>query len=259
MQRYSQCRNIIIDGDEFTKGILGLDWFPSSASRMAKINYENGVLSQLNAILSSTTGRVLIHEIASRSSKTMFIRPYHATPETGTCNATASPTDLAAATLRGTTALDGQGNLPAPGRPRTIGTGDGSDSVVNYNPSTFQTGSSCAVGPGATPDEILLHEMVHGSRQMAGRSVRERVLGNPNMDNYEEFVAIVVSNIYRSERGVPQLRSDHRGFNALTGPTTSPAVFRTTYSTYLGFMWVEQKDFVDGLARIGCAFNPLAP
>jgi hypothetical protein len=57
----------------------------------------------------------------------MIIKPYHPTPQTGQFNAYAQATNLAAATMKDTTALDSHGNLPAPGQARIIGTGTGSD------------------------------------------------------------------------------------------------------------------------------------
>ncbi|MPZ56828.1 MAG: hypothetical protein GEU91_10105 [Rhizobiales bacterium] len=255
MREYHQCRNIIVDGDEFTEGALGLDWFPSAASSQAKQKYETGILDALERLRKTWAGWSVITEIFQIQSRKMYIRPYHATA--GQCNATAKPTNVAAATLKGTTALDSRGNLPAPGQPRVIGTGSGSDTIINFSPETFQAGSVCATGPGATADEILLHEMVHGLRHMGGRAVREGVTGNPNMTNYEEFVAILVSNIFRSEKGIPNLRADHAGFNPLTGPNTNPATFVTSFRQYISHMSIEQPRMVQNLRTAGGVFNPL--
>lgn len=237
MREYRYARNIKIDGNAA---------------------HETGVVSQLDRLMQTFAGWAVITEAYYLSQRTMRIRPYVPTPESGQCNATATPTDGAAATLRGTTVLDRNDRLPAPGQPRVTGTGTGSDTIVRYSPTTFQPGSVCSTGPGATADEILLHEMIHGVRHMAGRAVREQVVGNPGMTNYEEFVAIVVSNIYRSERGLTQLRRDHAGFNVLNDATTDPAVFHTTYRTYFGHFWVEQQRLFDNLRRARCTFNPVA-
>jgi hypothetical protein len=246
--RYAKCFNIVIDGDEFPAG---------SPDRT---NHETGILRQLDRLITTWAGWAVITETyyLGRQGRKMTILPYHPTPATGVCNATARATDLAAATLRGTTALGPQGQLPAPGQPRVVGTGTGSDTILNYNPQTFSVGAACATGPGATADEILLHEMVHGVRQMAGRSVRESVTGNPGMDNYEEFVAILVSNIYRSEQGGTQLRADHAGFAALTGPTTNPQTFYNSHGRFVGYISTEQPRLVQNLRQVRpVAFNPL--
>jgi hypothetical protein len=143
----------------------------------------------------------------------------------------------------------------SPGRPAVIGEGTGSDTEIRFSPNTFAA-PGAPTGPGAKPDEILLHEMVHGLRQMAGRAVFEQVAGNPGMDNYEEFAAIVISNVYRSESGIAQLRKDHAGFSPLTGPETAAATFKSTYETYLSNMGVEQFQLCQNLRRVRCAFNP---
>jgi hypothetical protein len=72
------------------------------------------------------------------------------------------------------------------GQPAAIGTGTASDTEIRFSPSTF-TAAGAPTGPGARPDEILLHEMVHGLRQMKGRAIFEQINGNPGMDNYEEL------------------------------------------------------------------------
>jgi hypothetical protein len=142
-----------------------------------------------------------------------------------------------------------------PTQPPVIGTGTGSDTEIRFSPDTFAA-PGAPTGPGAKPDEILLHEMVHGLRQMAGRAVFEEVAGNPGMDNYEEFAAIVISNVYRSELGITQLRKDHTGFAPLSGPEATVATFKTTYQSYLLDMGVEQPQLCQNLRRVACVFNP---
>ena len=258
MRKYPNCLNIRIDGDEYTEGFLGLDWFPSAASEQKKTHFEQEVARILDTLGKAWVGWAVLTEIYNLPKRIMTIMPYYPTAKTGVCNATAGAKNLAAATLKGTTALDNQGRLPAPGQPRTIGTGEGSDTVIRYHPDTFAPPSPCVSGPGATADEILLHEMTHGLRQMMGRSVRESINGNPGMDNYEEFVAILVSNIYRSERGTAQLRMDHHGFAPLTGPTATPSGFETTYHGYLANFDIEQPRLFGNLRKANASFNPVA-
>jgi hypothetical protein len=250
---FSKCHNIKVDGDEYTAGFLGLDWFPSAGSSANKETYENDVISALNRIINTMTGWAVINEIFYRS-KGMVIKPFHPSAA-DPINAYATPNDLVAATLKDTTALDGSGN-PVPGR--IIGTGVGSDTIINFSSSVFASASGSPIGVGAAPDEILLHEMVHGLRQMMGRSVREKITGNPGMDNYEEFVAITVANVFRSERGGTTLRRDHHGFLPLTGPTTDPAIFKSTYNTWMIDIAIEQPRFAQNLGQAKAAFNPFA-
>jgi hypothetical protein len=256
MQLFSKCNNIQILGDEFTSGFLGLHWFPSAGSSANKQHYENDVLAALNRLIKTYTGWCVINEVYYQRPRQMLIMPYHPTPERGTFNATAAATDTAAATLKGTVARDEFGQLPEPGSARVIGTGAGSNTVINFTPSIFAGLPGAPTGPGATTDEILLHEMVHGLRQMMGRSVRETVVNAVLMDNYEEFAAIVVTNVYRSEVRMPQLRRDHWGFNPLTGTEATTAGFKSAYGSYLGYMDIETPRLCANLRRAGVAFNP---
>jgi hypothetical protein len=329
MQQFNLIPNIAVDGDEFTSGALGLDWFPSAAASASKRNYETGVLTMLTKLIRTWTGWAVMTEVFGKQKK-MVIRPYHPTPQTGQFNATAGAQDVRAATMQGTPVAGGQGygvatmnstvitgqrfyqgyrikiqgvrlgqrysmgfryrldnpsqitllafsssfgdhsndvkwegdtgNISwiiegSPGQPPVIGTGTGSDTEIRFSPDTFAA-PGAPTGPGAKPDEILLHEMVHGLRQMMGRAVFEQVAGNPGMDNYEEFAAIVISNVYRSELGITDLRKDHAGFSPLSGPETTAATFKSTYDRYLSAMDIEQPGLCQNLRRVQCTFNP---
>jgi hypothetical protein len=147
--------------------------------------------------------------------------------------------------------------MPGSGQ-RFTGTGVGSNVIVDFSATTY-TQPGAPTGPASSPHEILLHEMVHGLRQMTGRFVREPVVpgGNPHMDNYEEFVAIMISNLYRSELGLSPLRADHWQHEPLTGPTANLATFKATYRNWLLDLDVEQPRLCHNLRRVACAFNPL--
>jgi hypothetical protein len=255
MQVFTPCQNIVVDGDEFTSGFLGLDWFPSGGASSQKANYENETIRLLTDLMKKFTGWAIINEIYYMKKK-MTIRPFHPSKELGTFNAGAAPDDAKAATLKDTVVRDKNGNMPAPEN-RQTGTGEGSNTTIRFSASTWNPSSGAPAGPGASAIEILLHEMVHGLRQMAGRSVKESVIGNAGMDNYEEFVAIVVSNIFRSELGVVQLRQDHRGFSQLTGPTAASAGFKAAHSPYLSYLSMEQPRLCTNLRQVKVPFNPL--
>ena len=255
MQVFQACKNITISGDEFTSGFLGLHWFPSANSSANKSHYENDVVAGLTRLVKTYIGWCVINEIFFLSTRKMLIIPYKPTPTGGAFNATATADDLRAATMKDTTALSGTGQLPAPDD-RVVGTGTGSDTTIRFSPSIFAGVAGAPTGPGATPDEILLHEMLHGLRHMMGRAVKEGVVGSPGMDNYEEFAAIVVSNMFRSERGLTQLRKDHHGFIPLTGTLASTAGFKSAFSSYLTYMSMEQPRFCHNLRQAGLAFNP---
>src|SRR5262249_1448294 len=89
--------------------------------------------------------------------------------------------------------------------------GGGSDTVLYFTPGAGRS-SACsgAGGAGSQDDEVLLHELVHCLRRMQG-------LHNPvptvdkGYDNEEEFLAIVVTNVYMSVKygKTAQFRADH--------------------------------------------------
>jgi NleD-like pathogen effector protein (putative zinc metallopeptidase) len=85
------------------------------------------------------------------------------------------------------------------------GTGIGSDALIEFTPGAFQ-GPDMRL-PGQAPDEVLFHELVHASRIMRG--VYRSDFVNKEYDEYEEYVAIVVANIYLSEKGQWTLKGDH--------------------------------------------------
>jgi hypothetical protein len=66
-------------------------------------------------------------------------------------------------------------------------------------PRDNNPGSTGLWGPGSYSDENLFHEMVHGVRQMMGISA-EKNSTNDDYRNEEEFIAIVVTNIYMAEK-----------------------------------------------------------
>ena len=62
--------------------------------------------------------------------------------------------------------------------------------------------------PGNAPDEVLYHELVHASRLVNG--VYDRVPVNQKYDDEEEYLAIVLTNIYMSEKGQWRFVGDHK-------------------------------------------------
>ena len=96
------------------------------------------------------------------------------------------------------------------------GTGRGSDVLVRFTPALYLSPSAPIPAGRLVPryaDSTLLHELVHAVRMMWGvmNTLRfetgrdDRVWG---FHNSEEFYAILIENMYRSERGLP-MRADH--------------------------------------------------
>ena len=188
----------------------------------------------LNEIAGSPVGYRLLRQVRSSSRQMTIVPRQVATSDANYCNATAGAEDWQAATPDDSLVLSCGG--PRTGDPvryrhpvqewlgledwydqyRT-GTGSGSDTSIDFNPTAWSS-SACGSGPGSNGDEILFHEMVHGLRQMKG--IAWCLAARGGYDTYEEFVAILVTNIYTSSKtqSMSGLRADHHSFSALADP-----------------------------------------
>ena len=76
-------------------------------------------------------------------------------------------------------------------------------SIIMFNPFMWnqktKRGTAGRDGPGSDADEVLFHELVHGLRYLVGVNATHNLLNNDYRDE-EEFIAVVVSNIYLAER-----------------------------------------------------------
>jgi hypothetical protein len=104
------------------------------------------------------------------------------------------------------------------------GTGAGSSVEIGFDPDNLS--QSCINrGPGSQPDESLLHEMVHALRMMQGQ-YNPVPTANRFYDDEEEFLAIVVTNVYISQKdGAALLRGEHRDHERLWPPLNTSAGF----------------------------------
>jgi hypothetical protein len=103
------------------------------------------------------------------------------------------------------------------------------------------------------PDEVLLHELVHATRQMRG--LRFHVPMSGGYGNKEEFFANLIENIYRSEKRLPPV---WYGGHSMTDPnkfldTDSNLPLRTVIATLRS----EQGGLFAAIARIATPFNPI--
>jgi len=258
-----------------------------------KGDYENEILKLLKEIAGKPVGQE-IHGAIILTKKTLTIRPESLRPAssyqpgktyTGTGAATI-PLDPAAASPKtvsptGTNLRDKQyagkdddddtETDPAthkgderydPVAPKFAAKGGGSDDIIYFTPGA-KDDKRCASGSGLcaeNPDEILLHEMVHALRDMQGVSNRVPTL-TLRYKNEEEFLAIVVTNVYISKaKGITFLRPDYRR----VGPLQKP------WNTSDGFLKdAENKDILeyyskfwqpvfDQLGKVQTAFNPFS-
>jgi len=178
------------------------------------------------------------------------------------------------------------GTPPGPERDKLVnsylGTGTGSSSSLSFTAQDWSPAST-HVGLDAD-DETLLHELVHSLRQAKGQEDPDRLKApfpvlrggektsagmdttqnsiSQIYDTLEEFAAILITNIYRSENGRQGLRRDHlvdKDMNdqPLFPPLTNPRTFLTVWRAQIEQLQAKQPHLCDQIATIDCPFNPL--
>ncbi len=213
--------NIAVSGGTKTK-----KWNPDT--------YEKNVISWLEKINRTSTGRAVLNEV----SRALIIRPY-TIPAGQSANAVAkadSPMDGKNASRDAKSCKDGTVLLAG-----KKGTGKGSTVTIEFTPKHWKC-----------PDNILLHEIVHGIRVMKGKQ-RCTAAGN-NFDTAEEVISITVTNVYRSEQGNKWLRRDHHGFNWVKKDEAYKLLKK--HEVPLARVWFEQANFAKALNKVKADFNP---
>jgi hypothetical protein len=100
---------------------------------------------------------------------------------------------------------------------KSRGTGIGADGLIAFSPEVFDPNNPSRPNiPGWDADEILYHELVHASRVLRGAELDTRVIaswsGQSNNDswaNEKEYLAIIITDMYMSEKGKTSLRVRH--------------------------------------------------
>jgi hypothetical protein len=116
--------------------------------------------------------------------------------------------------------------------------------------------------------------LIHSLRQEEGQEDPDRlnadfkVLQMPNRplsqiyDTVEEFAAIVITNVYRSEKGRPGLRAHHvanpdGSDPPLVYPLTNPRNFLSVWRRQLIRLATDLSFLCNKVAAIDCPFNPI--
>lgn len=241
--------------------------------------YQTEIRSLLDQMWLTVTGRALLSRFGANRLRTTTIRPLFA--RVGSRDAIAHTGaevlgSSADSTPKGERQLNNDGD-PLVGT--KLGTGAGANAFILFRRADWMVNR----GPGSGPDEVLFHELVHAIRFMEGKDLSRRPLGLSvaNLkgsyvepyDNEEEFFAILLSNIYISEKAagksVPLVGSHHAN---LTNPKdrnsvrfdtlASPAVF-SQMPLYIALMqklmsqmpWVTV--YIANIDEKKCRFNPL--
>ena len=182
------------------------------AYRVACRQYLDDVRTQFKPLKSSLMGKALLTEIR-RTNKLVRIVPYwnflkpsaNAVPWNGASESAGGVDVWIAATAKGAA-----GWLDGAGRP-VIGSGAGTHAEIRYTPRMYHPSD----GPGQAPDEVLFHELVHASREMKG--VFFRMPAGNGYEDLEEYIAIILCNIYLSEKRQEVFVGNHNGTMILRG------------------------------------------
>jgi hypothetical protein len=262
---------------------------------MSPDKWVQGVRDTLCALQTGpcATSRAILDGITD-SGKEVTIIPAFKRPPIWARNAYAEPLDTRTATAPG---------KPTEGPPGEVGEGGGSGGDVQFVAQDWDPVTSAAFSLDAV-DEVLLHELVHSLRQALGQednsplpppmscmgrggitdfsrpetNLNYQTLPPPTSitqlyDNLEEFAAILITNIYRSENRRLGLVRDHlatpdsqpngprdpRGTtNSLGWPLTKPRNFMTLWKAQITRLSVELdvEHVASMIANVDCAFNP---
>ncbi len=221
--------------------------------------YRREVELQLARICSTQTGKLLIAAIGL-GTKNVRIRPSFYGPffpSQDVVKQSDYPDALEAAAHSYNWYEIGYGQSVMVPDALRIGTGRGAETVVEFHPAGFLEAARrhSAKWAGQTPDVVLLHELTHAMRGARGLQNNRSMYGDLRMSNYEEFCALLVENIYRSERK-QKLRLGHGAKPAAEVAADSDVEFYKRYAPDIDHWHDVQSDFFRAMAGVPCTFNP---
>lgn len=197
--------------------------------------YQSQIYTLLSQIIGRKTGNV-VYKIIEKSSDKVVVE---STDDTDNANANTHGRRFSRFGQSGTIIEYYPNTLETRVKPITL-IGD----------ETFKPETVRRMYPGFLADEILMHELVHAAR---GTLHGWRHLDD---DAVEEFYAVLVGNIYLSEKGSKAFRSDH-GFGKLPEEDAAPGVFLDkNFGLINGFCLADGK-LTAAISNINTPFNPL--
>jgi hypothetical protein len=138
---------------------------------------------------------------------------------------------------------------------------------LQFNPDVYMSGSSCYKRKhhsyGKEPDQVMFHELVHAHRAASWLIPHKDKLlaGLSGYQDEEEFLAVILTNIYISETKGRGLRADYYSYGELIGRLSSSIGFFQSSPQVLRILnqlAVDQRFLFEELAKVKAPFNPLA-
>jgi len=221
--------------------------------------YENAVEEVLKSIQLRGAGRAILRAIVQQIPN-LAIVPWLGQGTTDSPNAYTSASNSDAATPKGQPVRDSRGNVLDPSR---IGTGRGSDAKIKYLPyrcaseveGAAELSDTEKPAPGTLADEVLVHELVHALFFMSGNSYGMAVPNQRLYDTQDEFFAILIANVYRSECGRKESRLHHYGYQS--DDIRSGEFLRTWENRYIvRKIRLDMPSLFSDLHRVKAKFNP---
>ena len=124
-----------------------------------------------------------------------------------------------------------------------VGTGKGSNVIINFSPDNIQAKKVYDRGP----DSVLFHELVHTFRIFQG--LRNPIpTENIKWMNEEEWLAVIITNVYMSAAGSTRLRGGYGDYDQkLEAPEDTSA----------GFLTPENVGLIQNFGRSGGRCFPI--
>jgi hypothetical protein len=125
---------------------------------------------------------------------------------------------------------------------------------IQFSPETWAF-NACGRIPGYRPVESLFHEMVHASRITNLGAAGLESASLRDMKDPEEFLAVMITNVFRSEQGAQKFSRDYQ-----TGRVVSQAQLEAFLASRRDLLDALDKllsdDLVKDVARMKTPFNP---
>ncbi len=125
---------------------------------------------------------------------------------------------------------------------------------IQYSPETWSF-DRCGRFPGYRPVESLFHEMVHASRFTNYGFAGSNQAPLDKMQDHEEFLAVMLTNVYRSEVGARKFNRDY-----VTGTLVSQADLENFLSSKMDYINAIDYFLNDRLGKLAVSlttpFNP---